>query len=124
MRRWRDIVQRGEKLAAAGVEIVPIDVPALERLCDVFAALYGGCLYQLARLVKRNQVKCITRFCSVRGKDVLMNIYRFGRVRDIRCVYADAATAGYDAVLARRLRICRRTWNGWRRSADARKKTC
>jgi aspartyl-tRNA(Asn)/glutamyl-tRNA(Gln) amidotransferase subunit A len=92
-----------EKLAAAGAEIVPLDVPVLERAFAMSLPLYTADAYANWRdLVEANPDQMYHQILQrVRGgKDILAHEYLslWAELRDIRGVYSDA-TAGYDAVV-------------------------
>jgi len=90
-------------LEDAGAEIVPVDVPALNRAFAMSLPLYTADAYANWRdLVEANPDKMFHQILTrVRGgKDVLAHEYLslWDELRDIRAVYAKA-TAGFDAVL-------------------------
>ena len=92
-----------EKLKAAGAEIVPLDVPELDRAFEMSLPLYTADAYANWRdLVEANPDKMYAQILDrVRGgKDVLAHDYLslWDELRAIRRVYA-RATAGFDAVL-------------------------
>lgn len=92
-----------DKLKAAGAEIVPIEVPELERAFSMSAPLYTADAYANWRdLVEASPERMYGQILDrVRsGKDVLAHDYLalWDELRDIREVYS-AATAGFDAVL-------------------------
>lgn len=91
------------KLEAAGADIVPLEIPILERAFAIAGPLYTADAYSNWRdLVEANpdamyhQIRTRVRI----GKDVLAHEYlsAWAELRDIRAAYAEA-TAGYDAVL-------------------------
>jgi aspartyl-tRNA(Asn)/glutamyl-tRNA(Gln) amidotransferase subunit A len=91
------------KLAAAGAEIVPLEVPALERAFAMSLPLYTADAYANWRdLVEAHPDQMYHQILQrVRGgKDVLAHEYLalWAELCDIRDVYGDA-TAGFDAVL-------------------------
>lgn len=92
-----------DKLTAAGAEIVPLDVPELDRAFAMSLPLYTADAYANWRdLVEANPEKMYAQILDrVRsGKDVLAHDYLalWDELRGIRDVYAHA-TAGFDAVL-------------------------
>lgn len=91
------------KLKAAGAEIIPLDVPELERAFAMSAPLYTADAYANWRgLVEANPEKMFWQILErVRaGSAVMAHEYLslWDELRDIRTVY-ETATAGFDAVL-------------------------
>lgn len=92
-----------EKLRAAGGEVVPVEVPELERAFEMSLPLYTADAYANWRdLVEAHPEKMYHQILTrVRGgKDVLAHEFLslWDELRDIRAAYANA-TAGFDAIL-------------------------
>lgn len=92
-----------DKLRAAGVEIVPLEIPDLTRAFDMSAPLYTADAYANWRdLIEVDGDKMYWQIYNrvVHGKDVLAHDYLalWAELRQIRQAYA-LATAPFDAVV-------------------------
>lgn len=92
-----------KKLKAAGAEIVPLEVPELDRAFAMSGPLYTADAYANWRdLVEANPAKMYPQILQrvQSGKDVLAHDYLslWDELRMIRTAYSDA-TSGFDAVL-------------------------